>query len=426
MKTRRRSVLKFLCAASTVVFSTVAYSQAQPLSLSDYLHAAIEHNQILRSAVQQRGAARFASEAVKKGYYPQIGIGSHMIVAPGYDETVTNGGEFGAQISASYIIYNGGTSGYQIEKGGVGEQQGSLDEIRARGDVVYSVSASFVAAVKAKRELVVAKHGYGLLEDYLQLVGQLHASGQGSETDVLKTTVDRNNALIDINSRRISFSNMLLALAQVAGLPSTGVTDVDTGALAIPYDTVFHPEQCADLASQELVLRQAQLDAQIAAAKLRPTISLGADAGALTSLPNIKPGLANVFGASVGVSVSVPLLTFGALDDSYMAAEATAMGVSLQNEYMRSSIEHEFEITRNTIEQARSEIDALRANLSVAEQNFILAKARYAGGNGLSLDVLNAIQMLNQIRLAIEEAESQMEMAVLKLNRLNFSGADRE
>lgn len=87
-------------------------------------------------------------------------------------------------------------------------------------------------------------------------------------------------------------------------------------------------------------------------------------------------------------------------------------------------MEREFEGTKNDIAGARSEIAALKGNLAVAEQNLLLSKARYAGGGGLSLEVLGAIQMVNQIKLAIEDANARMETDIFKLNRLNYSGAN--
>ena len=406
--------------------TTQGHAQMKPLSLSDYLKAALRSNPLLGSAAQAKASAKYGSEAIRKSYYPQIGIGSHLIVAPGYDPAITNGGEFGAQISGSYTIYDGGARSYEIQKGGVAVEQGSFNQARVKADVIYSVSTAFVAAVKEKRELDVVEEGRRLLDNYLQLVKQLHAAGQGSETDVLKTTVDLNNESIDINARRVSYANSLLSLAQAAGLPATEVDNVDTSLVSISYDTTFHAERSVDLQSQALILKQANLEAQIADSKLRPTVSVGADAGALTSLPNIAPGLPNVFGASVGISVSVPVFTLGSLEDSYKASKANAESISLQNVYARSSLDHDFEATRNDIARAGSEIEALEDNLVVAEQNYLLSKARYAGGSGLSIEVLSAIQMVNQIRLAIEETRAQMEMSILKLNRINYSGANKE
>lgn len=403
--------------------NSTANAQVRLLSLSDYVNAALRNNPLVGSAALAKASAVYNSEAVSKGYYPQIGVGSQLIVAPGYDPVVTNGGEFAAQISGSYMIYDGGTKSLEISKGSVGVEEGTVGETRTKADIIYTVSNAYVAAVKQKRELGIVEREYTLLKDYLQLIKQLHAAGQGSETDLLKTTVDLNNTMIDIDSRRVSYDNSLIALAQAAGLPTSEVTDVDSVMPEIPYDTTFDASSNVDLASQELALKQARLDAQIAGARLRPRVSLNADAGALTSLPTLEQGLANVFGASVGISISVPVFSFGSLRDNYSAAEANANSIELRNRYSTFVLEREFEATRNDIMRADSEIAALKRNLVIAKQNMILSKAQYAGGSGLSLDVLTAIQMVNRIRLSIEEARAARAMSILKLKRLNYSGA---
>ncbi|MGA9118502.1 MAG: TolC family protein, partial [Bacteroidota bacterium] len=410
-----------------ILFGSVQINaQGKPFSFSDYMNAALKNHPLLSSAEQAKASALYGSEAVQQGYAPQIGVASHFIAAPGYDEAVTNGGEFGAQITASYLLYDGGARSYEIQRAGVGVDQGTLNQDRTRADIILSVSTAFAAAAKEKRELEVVEQDYEQLRDYLQLVKQLHASGQGDEADVLKTTVELNNVLIDVDARKTTCKNSLMSLAQAAGLPTADVTDVDTSLQLPSYDTTFSGTQNIDLTSQSLVLKQAELDAQIAGAKLRPNISVGADAGALTSLPNLQPGLANVFGASLGLSVTVPLFTFGSLENTYHAAEANARSIALQNDYARSSLEHDFNTTRNNVERAKSEIAALQGNLLVAEQNLLLSKARYAGGSGLSLEVLDAIRMVNQIKLAFEEARFQMETGIFRLSRLNYSGAHQE
>lgn len=400
------------------------HAQVKPLSLSDYLTAALKYNPLVGSAEQARVSAEFNSEAVQKGYYPQIGVGSHLIFAPGYDQAVTNGGEFGAQIMGSYTIYDGGMRSYEIQKGEVGVEQGTVNQNKTKADIIYAVSTAFIAAVKEKRELAISEQGYTLLQNYLQLVRQLQASGQGSETDVLKTTVDLNNAAIEIETREVTFKNSLLTLSQATGLPSSEVADVDSSVVSIPYDSTFNEEKNIDIASLELALKQAELEAQVVGAKLRPTLSFGADAGALTSLPNIMPGYRNIFGASVGVSVSVPLFTFGSIEDNYNAVQANAKSISLQNNYSRILMERDFEGTMNDVANSKSQVVALKSNLVVAERNLLLSKSRYAGGSGLSLEVLDAIQMVNQIKLAIEEANARMATDILKLNRLNYAGAN--
>ncbi len=426
MEPKTHKALVIILLVFSCLWTRYLPSQTKYSSLSDYVSAALRTHPLLGSAHQAKASAAYASESIQKGYYPQIRIDSHVLVAPGYDEVVTNGGEFGAQIAGSYTVYDGGARSYEIQKGELGVQQGTLNVDRVRADIIFAVSNAFALAVKEKRGLIVAEQSSEQLKDYLELVRQIHASGQGSETDVLKTTVEFNNARIDVESRTTAYANALLTLAEESGLPSLEVVDVDSAETSLRPDTTLNAQRNVDLVSQEALLRQAQLEAQLAESKLRPAISLVADAGALSSLPTLRQGLSNVFGASVGLSFSVPLFTFSSLQNSYDAARASANSISLQNDYSRNSLTQEFRSTINAFTQARSQIIALQKNLDVADQNFLLSKARYTGGNGLSLEVLDAIQTINQIKLAIEEARYHEAASVFKLNRLNSSTQENE
>lgn len=420
---KRRYIVAGLFLTLILLTSSRVMSQSKLVSLSDYVSAALRNNPLVGAAGQEKESAVYSNEAIRKGYYPQVGVGSHIIVAPGYDPAITNGGEFAAQLSGSYLIYDGGSKALQMRKGGVGVEQGSVGESRTKADVVYRVSIAYIKAVKQKRELSIVEKEYALLADYLQLIRQLHAAGQGTETDLLKTTVDLNNTKIDINSRKVSYRNSLIALAEAAGLPSSAATSIDSVMPELSYDTTFNAVSNVELESQALALKQATLDARIARAKLRPRIAIVANAGALTSLPTLDQGLASVFGASVGVSISVPVFTFGSLQDSYRAARARARSVEFQNRYSKLVLEREFESTQNEIAKADSEIASLKHNLVIAKQNMVLSRAQYAGGRGLSLDVLNSIQMVNQIRMSIEEERTGRSESILKLKRINYSGA---
>ncbi|HEY9166141.1 MAG TPA: TolC family protein [Candidatus Kryptonia bacterium] len=407
------------------LLSVAAQSQVKPYSLADYLKVALTRNLLIGSADQATASAEYGNSAIRNGFFPQISVGSHLIVAPGYDEAITNGGEFGAQLGGTYTIYDGGARSLEIEKGGIGVERTRVNRTRVAADVVFAVSVAFVEAAKEKRELGVVAQGYALISDYLQLTKQLHASGQGSETDVLKTTVELNNASIDIATRKVAYRNALLTLSQASGLSIEDVVDVDTTLVYADYDTTLDLERNIDLQSGELEVKQARLDAQIAGSKLKPSVSVAADAGALTSLPNVRPGLAGVFGASIGLSFSIPVFTFGSIEDSYRAANASANSLALQNDYARSSLRSVFQMTRNDIESADSEMSSLQKNLGVAEQSLLLSRARYAGGSGLSIEVLDAIRSNDQIRLAIEDARAERDTDIFKLNRLNYAGVSR-
>jgi len=400
-------------------------AQTKFFMLDDYLNAALKLNPLIVASQLEKKSAVYGSEAVRQGYLPQIGINSQLLVAPsgGYDPTVTNGGQFGAQLEANYTLYNGGLKNLQIQKGDLGILQGTANMKKIQADLLYGTAVAFAMAVKTRRELNVLEQGVGLLKDYLTLVKELHASGQAGESDVLNTSVQLKNAMIEADAMKSSYQNALLDLSQASGVPINDITDVDTSLTIVSVDTSFHDTSNVDLAAAELEKQGADFDAEMARAQKNPSVSLEADAGALTSLPNIRPGLYNVFGAEAGITFTLPIITYEYYSDQYMMAHLKAESMSEQNIFLRKSLIAQFAQARNNYVQAETELESLESNLVTAQQNYILTKAKYAGGGGASLEVLNAIQLINQIEMSMEETRSTILVSEFKMQRLNYSGA---
>ncbi|HUI30441.1 MAG TPA: TolC family protein [Candidatus Acidoferrales bacterium] len=414
----------FLAGSFPLLCPNISFAQTKFFTLDDYLGAALKMSPLIASSKLERNSAVYAREGVSRGFLPQIGINSQFILAPsaGYDPAVTNGGQLGAQLGASYVLYNGGLKNLQIQKGDLGIIQGTANLKKTQADVLYSTAVAFAGAVKEKRELDVLGQNVDLLKDYLTLVRELHASGQGSESDVLNTSVEFENAKIEADAMAGSYRNALLDLSQSSGVPSDEAADVDTTLTVVRVDTVFHDTNNVDLAAALLEKQGADFDAEMVVSQARPSVSLEADAGALTSLPNLQRGLANVLGAEVGISFTLPIITYGYYDDQYASAHLKAGSISAQNEFLRSSLTAQFAQARNNYRQANKELELLESNLSTAEKNFALAKAKYAGGGGSSLEVLNAIQLINQIEMSMEETRNTIVLSAFKMQRLNYSG----
>jgi outer membrane protein TolC len=420
---------KILAALSFMVSplflsATDTPAQTRFFALNDYLNAALKMSPQIASSRLERSSAVYGSEAVRQGYFPQVGINSQLIVAPsgGYDPAVTNGGEFGAQLGGSYILYNGGLKNLEIQKGDLGILQGTANLKKIQADVLYNTSMAFALAVEEKRELNVFEENVGFLKEYLTLVTELHAGGQANESDVLNTSVQLKNAMIEEDALKSSYQNALIDLSQDSGVPFNEVTDVDTSLAVVNVDTVFNSSGNVDLAAAELERQSADFDAEILKTRANSSVSLEADIGALTSLPNVQRGLSNVFGAEVGISFTLPIITHGYYDNQYTAAHLKAESISEQNSFLKQSLMAQFTQARNDCQEANKELAALESNLSTAEQNLMLTKAKYAGAGGSSLEVLNAIQLINQIEMSMEETGTTILVSVFKMQRLNYSG----
>lgn len=409
----------------TMMFCASAMSQetGTPFTLSDFLREALKHNQIIASATNQQLSQVFNSMSVRKSYLPQFSIGSHLIIAPskGYDPAITNGGEFGAQIAGTYLVYDGGARSISIRKADVEVDRSKAILASTTADVLYLVSNAFVEAEKQERELIVLQNNYNMLQEYLKVVEALHVSGQASESDILKTMVRVNNARISLEAQRTSFKNALMNLAIYSGVPVNKITGVDTTINIEAADTTFLPDRNPEIRSANLKLHSEKLQVAIAKAQMKPVVSAGVDAGALTSLPNLQQGLANVFGASAGIYISMPVINLGAIEDRVKSEEAITKSIEAENQFLANNLKKEFDVARMAYLSSVDKLKALRQNLGVALKNLSLSQARYAGGNGSSLEVLDAIQLVNDIQLSIEETEADLQMSVIAMKRLNNS-----
>lgn len=401
-----------------------ANAQTNFFTLNEYLNAALKMNPLIASSTLEKTSAIFGREAVRRDFLPRVGINSQLVIAPtgGYDPAVTNGGEFGAQLGASYLLYSGGLKDLQVEKGDLGILQGAAGQKKTQAEVLYGTSVAFATAVKEKRELGVLEQNAGLLKDYFILVEELHAGGQASESDVLNTSVQLKNASIAVEAMRSEYRNSLLDLSQESGVPADEATDVDSSFTQIYADTVFHDMSNVDLAAAELEKENADFDAEMIRTQSKASVSLEANAGALTSLPNLQRGLSNVLGAEIGISFTLPIITYGYYDNQYASAHLKAESIVERNIFLKNSLMAQFAQARNDYRQANEELQSLDSNLSTAEQNFVLTRAKYAGGSGSSLEVLNAIQLINQIEISKEETRSLAIMSAFRMERLNYSG----
>ena len=155
--------------------------------------------------------------------------------------------------------------------------------------------------------------------------------------------------------------------------------------------------------------------------ELYPAVSLIADAGVLTSGDNLRlPEGARepIFGFSVGVTVELPLLTWGATDLRVQQRQIAADNLRLEHDQLRRSIDAQTRTLRLQLANALQRLHASRTVIEKAEGNYLLTKAKYATGTALSLEVLNAQQLLTDSKLAEVQATADISAIRARIEQL--------
>jgi outer membrane protein TolC len=120
----------------------------------------------------------------------------------------------------------------------------------------------------------------------------------------------------------------------------------------------------------------------------------------------------------VGVTLEVPLFTWGATDLRIQQREIATKVFVLQLEGVKRSVTTEFQKTCLLLSKSDDRLKSIRVSLKAAEENFALTRAKFAAGGVLSLEVLSAQQLLTDLRLEELESIAESELLLAKLEQI--------
>ncbi len=405
------------------------------LTLDECLAAARSANLDARRAELDLQAARFARRETMSTAFPQLRITGNGVYSPanrhfGSDPIITDVGELRGQVVAEQSLYDFGRRRLKLRQSDldIGRLAAEQEIVRRERDL--EVRQAFVEGLRAQNEIVLRDEGVSQLSDYLELVRSLSAGGTVAATDVLRTRVELSTATIAAAQARQTLAATKLTLAELMGQPAdtaftlsgalddTSTARGDAAGVAAPLDTLGN----LDLAAARLAFQRANADVVEARQEGLPNLTLAADAGYLSSRENLlSPGSEryNGIGASAGLSLEWPILDWGGRRYRVQERRLAAESARLQAEIVRRQTETQYRTAIMKLTSSRTQLDSIRAAIKTAEDNFLLTKAKYAGGGVPASEVLSAQQLLTETRLSELETLAAIQTLRATLERLN-------
>jgi outer membrane protein TolC len=415
----------------------LGYAQAsgdRVLSLDDCLRAALEQSLAVRSADNAVHSAQLAHEEIGRTALPQVTVDGKAWSAPnsehfGYDPAVTDGGQFSAQLGVQELLYDGGVRGLRTDQLDLDTGRLRTEQRRAQRDLKYTVTVAFLDLLEAQGEATLQQQRVDVLSDYLGLVNRLFHGGGVSYTDVLKTEVSYENARVTLRRAIQSRTTAKVSLAEAMGAPHDTAFSV-AGTLDTPesdaIDSLLYRLHADTLHNLDLQIsksnvQRSALEVDVVRREKLPSISLTGDFGLLSSGDNLyhpaerRP---SVLGYSIGISVENLLFNWGATDLRIQQRELEAENMQLFYEQQRRGLVADLVRLRAQIASAVDELHSISRTLKVAEDNFALTKAQYAGGGTTALEVLSAEQLLAENRLADLQTRAELQRFFARANHL--------
>ncbi len=388
------------------------------LTIQQAINIALKNNLNIKIADKEIKKNEYGVNENNAALYPSVSGKSHYIYAPeyGYDPAVTNGGEYGLQVSADYTLYNGGLNHIAVDKANTNVTLARLNFEKAESELIFNVRTVYYEIDNAARELKYQTEAVNSLGDYYNYLKESKAGGNATQNDVLKTEVDLNNTKIDLEQAVLNLEkskrelyDLLFLSADTSKIIIKG-TEVDT--TLPPKES---PDQFLDVKIAEMEASVNKIDIKTAQAERLPIVNLSGDAGVL----GVKPkDYQNDLGYSASVDINIPVFSWGKVNAKIEQATVSFEQSQLKVDIMKKNLRITQDSLLTEFKFDKKKMEAYKINVKTAEDNFYYSKALFIGGSGSTLEVLDAYRLLKDTKTNYNNSILSLQQSRAELLRL--------
>jgi outer membrane protein TolC len=276
-------------------------------SLNDYLETALKNSPVYIDNQNQIQLLAFDSMLIRAGLKPQVSFNSNNMYAPvingyGYDEVITNRGNYNALLGVNYTIVGKNNLGNQYSSLFIQKQILELKTKLSERDLKQTVSAQYITVYGQQQLLANSEKILAVLKDEDLILKSIAEKGLYRQTDYLSFLVSFKQQQLSYSQQKLQAQNDLFVLNYLCGITDTAYVFLpDPGLSAAP---VFNSDQTIQF--RQFILDSLKLQNSIEQIKFnyKPKLSLLGDAGYNTTFTYHAE---KNFGASVGLNFSVPI-----------------------------------------------------------------------------------------------------------------------
>lgn len=404
----------------TMLFiSSLHYAYAQTHDLEYYIENATSSSPLLKDYQNRLRTSRIDSLMLRAAHRPQVLANGQVMVAPtihgyGYDEAITNGGNYAALLSVSQPIFTKNVTAPQY-------QDISLQNLATRNtarisrlDLKKNITAQYLTAYADYQQLSSNQQVLQLLDAQQNILLKLAQSGIYKQTDYLTFQVALQTQEITIDQLQIQYKADLSTLNYLCGIDDTAsvllaVPGISTNTFPGAPQSVFLKQ--FEIDSLKIVNNKDAIDA-----RYKPSVNWFADAGLQSSRPST---LYRNFGASFGLNLSIPIYDGKKRHLEYQRlkiAENTRMGYA-------AFFDHQYNQQRAMLLQQLDESQKLvihiQDKLKTAQLLIDLDKKLLNAGDLRITDYILAINNYLAIKNNINQARNNQLQIINQLNYWN-------
>jgi outer membrane protein TolC len=398
------------------IIPVIAYNQSRTLDF--YLEAGIHNSPLLKDYNNQVSSALIDSLLIRSSQTPQVDAVSQILYAPsyrnfGYDEAVTNGGNYQGVVSVTQNIFNKRVLNNKYQSVNIQRQTANNESKISVADLKRVITEQYLASYADFNELTFNKSflEFGYKEN--EIVRKFVSQGLCKETDYLSLQIETQTQEILVNQLENQFEKDLRQLNQLCGISDSvlyrlslpelriaGLPDIDISPLFIKYK----------LDSLRIENEKAAIDV-----RYQLKINWFADAGFLTSTPW---NLYQHFGYSAGINLSIPIYDGHQKNQEKQKLSLEENTRSSYRNNFRNQYDQQIQQLNNELKSLRITTTQLEKQLATSEQLVNALRAQLETGIIQMTDYINAVKNLRYINKNLSDNRIRIQQVINGLNYL--------
>jgi len=407
---------KYLVILLFVSVPVIAYNQSRTLDF--YLDAGIHNSPLLKDFNNQINSALIDSLLIRSSQLPQVEGISQLLYSPayrnfGYDEAVSNGGNYQGVISVTQNIFNKKILNNKFQSLAIQRQTADNESKISVADLKRVITEQYLAAYADYNELTFNKSflEFGYKEN--EIVRTFVSQGLCKQTDYLSLQIETQTQEILVNQLASQFEKDLRQLNQLCGINDPGLYQ-----LTLPEIKITSSQ---DINNLPLFIKyridSIRIENEKAAIELKYKLKMNwfADAGFLTSTPW---NFYQHFGYSAGVNLSIPVY-----DGHQKTREKQKLSLdentrSGYRNNFRNQYDQQIQQLNNELKSLRLMTTQLEKQLTTSEQLVNALRAQLETGIIQMTEYINAIKNLRYINKNLSDNRIRIQQVINGLNYL--------
>jgi outer membrane protein TolC len=349
---------------------------------------------------------------------PQIEAKSQLLYSPvfrsfGYDEVVTDGGNYQVVVGVSQDILNRREMSNKFQAIDIQKQIANNFARISGAELKKLITEQYLISCADYNDLSFNKSSLELSYKENMITHQFVLNGLCKQTDYLSLQVETQSLEILVNQLKNQFEKDMRLLNQLCGLKDTGLYDLDlpaldiTGTVGISKSPLFNQYKIDSL---RIVNEMAGVDI-----RYRLKMNWFADAGFLTATPF---NFYRHFGFSAGINLSIPVY-----DGHQKEKEKQKLNLA---ENTRGSYQDNFTNQYNQqVQQLKDELKSLKTlvvqlenQLITSEQLVNALRQQLESGIIQMTEYINAIRNYRNINKNLSDNRIRIQQVINEINYL--------